>query len=98
MHWEVSHSFSSLDLVPQSMKLFQTPGGGKWKSSNCCNASFQYAYILLEIKSEWQLKKILQKEGKIQIYVETQLFYNVAIVETFKMENEMHLQEIRVYS
>lgn len=57
MHYPVSHSFFSLDLIPQSMQLFQTVwnmGSGK---PDLEMTVFSMHLFHLEIKSEWQLEQ-----------------------------------------
>ena len=79
MHYLVSHSFFSLDLIPQSMQLFQTVwnmGNGK---PDLEMMVFSMHLFHLEIKSEWQLEQhfeqdylenmvILQIRHKMQLY------------------------------
>lgn len=57
MHYPVSHSSFSLDLIPQSMQLFQTVwnmGSGK---PDLEMTVFSMHLFHLEIKSEWQLEQ-----------------------------------------
>ena len=57
MHYLVSHSFFSLDLIPQSMQLFQTVWNMESGKPDLEMMVFSMHLFHLEIKSEWQLEQ-----------------------------------------